>query len=341
MLKSPPTSGGSKRPSWRRYDSLTLGPPVENPYTDRKPSQFHVLGLFSWVTDTGNHPGLQKRPSCPSICGDNTDPPLYPSPGGTVSGHPQEPCVHLLWQEYCILVAAPCHSANWWCNQHVVTENSSPCPMYSSMLPPPPATSLTFQTLPLRNYGGAQWPCSYLVYPGDHEWLLDKGDTSICVQGKELLYLLAVSDFRNGTELLQEWFQEALAGFHSVTIHVSERKIRKELFRTLHILKTKTPKPNSFTGCALRAIPHATHHIRKENRTAEYTSPGISFPRLWATAKRQLRLERPLGPKAGGAHPFTVPPLGPPLPGIFLFWEFQIYYRDMIHTTYFHYPWWY
>lgn len=72
------------------------------------------------------------------------------------------------------------------------------------MLPPPPATSLTFQTLPLRNYGGAQWPCSYLVYPGDHEWLLDKGDTSICVQGKELLYLLAVSDFRNGTELLQK-----------------------------------------------------------------------------------------------------------------------------------------
>ena len=204
MLKSPPTSCFSKRPSWRRYDSLTLGPPVENPYTDRKPSQFHVLGLFSWVTDTGNHPGLQKRPSCPSICGDNTDPPLYPSPGGTVSGHPQEPCVHLLWQEYCILVAAPCHSANWWCNQHVVTENSSPCPMYSSMLPPPPATSLTFQTLPLRNYGGAQWPCSYLVYPGDHEWLLDKGDTSICVQGKELLYLLAVSDFRNGTELLQK-----------------------------------------------------------------------------------------------------------------------------------------
>lgn len=85
-------------------------------------------------------------------------------------------------------------------------QNPSPCSTYSSVLLPLPPVPLPFKhasPAPREKLRLSTQSRSYLVYSGDHKWLLDKGNTSICVESKELLHLLTVSDLRNGTELLQ------------------------------------------------------------------------------------------------------------------------------------------
>lgn len=49
----------------------------------------------------------------------------------------------------------------------------------------------------------SSFPLVYLVYPGDNKGLLDERDSSISVQGEELLHLLAVGNLRDCTQLLQ------------------------------------------------------------------------------------------------------------------------------------------
>lgn len=85
-------------------------------------------------------------------------------------------------------------------------ENPSPCSTYSSVLlslPPAPLPFKHASPLPCEKLRLSTQSRSYLVYSGDHKRLLNKGNTSICVESKELLHLLTVRDLRNGTELLK------------------------------------------------------------------------------------------------------------------------------------------
>lgn len=142
-------------------------------------------------------------PACPWRCGLT----LAPFPWNhSVMTSPGDLCTLILLGVLTLMVADG-HSA-MMTSPGLVTglENPSPCAIYSSVLFPLPPVPVPFNhasPAPCEKLRLSTQSRSYLVYSGDHKRLLDKGNTSICVESKELLHLLTVSDLRNGTELLQ------------------------------------------------------------------------------------------------------------------------------------------
>lgn len=105
-----------------------------------KSSLVPCLGLFSWVTNTGNDLHPPEETFLPPLTYGGTDLPLYPSTR-TMSWYLQKICVHLQCHGYCILTVDHCNSASWWPNQYLA-KNSNPCFIDSSVLPTLPPLHL-------------------------------------------------------------------------------------------------------------------------------------------------------------------------------------------------------